>query len=105
HLASELGGVRALFVDRLVVQPDEDDDDEDLSEADAPPTGHDYEHRRLHPMWICAHCGALTDQQGASCAACHTGGGLVAVQVVRSKDELPGVLHSCVACAAPGRRP
>lgn len=105
HLADELGGMRALFVDRLVVQPDEDDDDEDLSEADAAPTGHDYEHRRLHPMWICAHCGALTDQQGTSCAACHTGGGLVAVQVVRSKDELPGVLHSCVACAAPGRRP
>lgn len=105
HLADELGGMRALFVDRLVVQPDEDDDDEDLSEADAPPTGHDYEHRRLHPMWICAHCGALTDQQGTSCAACQTGGGLVAVQVVRSKDDLPGMLHSCVACAAPGRRP
>lgn len=105
HLADELGGVRALFVDRLVVQPDEDDDDEDLSEADVPPTGHDYEHRRLHPMWICAHCGSLTDQQGTRCASCHTGGDLVAVQVVRSKDELPGVLHSCVACAAPGRRP
>jgi hypothetical protein len=97
HLANELGGARALFVDRLVVTPDEDDDDEDLSEADAPPAGHDYDHRRLHPMWVCAH--------QTSCAACHTAGGLVAVQVVRNKDELPGVLHSCVACAAPGRRP
>jgi SOS-response transcriptional repressor LexA len=105
HLADELGGARALFVDRLVVQPDEDDDDEDLSEADALPAGHDFEHRRLHPMWVCAHCGALTDADSATCAACHTGGGLVAVQVVRSKDELPGVLHSCAACAAPGRRP
>jgi hypothetical protein len=106
RLADELGGVRALFVDRLVVQPDEDDDDEDLREETDPlPSGHDFEHRRLHPIWICAHCGALTDADGGACAACHTGGGLVAVQVVRSKDELPGVLHSCVACAAPGRRP
>jgi replicative superfamily II helicase len=105
HLADELGGARALFVDRLVVQPDEDEDDEDLREVEALPAGHEFEHRRLHPMWICGHCGGLSDANTSVCAACHTGGGLVAVQVVRSKEELPGVLHSCVACAAPGRRP
>jgi len=107
HLADELGGARALFVDRLVVQPDEDDDAEALDEEEnvALPTGHNFDHRRLYPMWICGHCGGLTDARAATCAACHTGGGLVPVQVVRSKEDLPGVLHSCVACQAPGRRP
>ncbi|MDR0966380.1 MAG: DEAD/DEAH box helicase [Myxococcales bacterium] len=108
HLDADLGGDRALFVDRLVVRPDEDDGvDEELSEdgAVAMPSGHDFEHGRLFPMWICAHCGALTDAANASCAACHTTDALVAVQVVRCKGELPGTLHSCVACQAPGRRP
>jgi hypothetical protein len=107
HLADELGGARALFVDRLVVRPEEDDEVEDLDgDGNASlPAGHDFDHRRLHPMWVCAHCGGLTDAPAATCAACHTGGGLVPVQVVRSKDDLPGVLHSCVACQAPGRRP
>ena len=112
HLSLELGGVRALLVDRLVVQPDEDDDTETLDEdgnieADAPalPGGHDYEHRRLYPLWVCGHCGALHEQASASCSACQVSGALSAVQVVRCKEGLPGVLHSCVACQAPGRRP
>jgi hypothetical protein len=107
HLAAELGGARALFVDRLVVQPDEDDDSEGIEDEhdSALSSGHEFEHRRLHPMWVCAHCGALTDATKSTCTSCYTGGGLTAVQVVRSKDDLPGVLHSCVSCQAPGRRP
>jgi hypothetical protein len=107
HLAQELGGARALFVDRLVVQPDEDDGAEELDEEGnlVPVAGHDYAHRRLHPMWICGHCGALTDERATSCIACHVGVAGIPVQVVRDKADLPGVLHSCVACQAPGRRP
>jgi hypothetical protein len=112
HLSDELGGNRVLLVDRLVVRPDEDDDadavDEDgLAEDEdaALPAGHDYEHRRLHPLWICGHCGALHEKNAPSCAACNVTGALSAIQVVRCKEDLPGVLHSCVACQAPGRRP
>jgi hypothetical protein len=120
HLAHELGGERALLVDRLVVRPEEDDDVEETVDEDgnvtptepaAMPAGHDYEHRRLYPLWVCGHCGALHDRKAAACAACHVAGALTAVQVVRYKQELAekedlgGVLHSCVACQAPGRRP
>jgi SOS-response transcriptional repressor LexA len=112
HLSDELGGARVLLVDRLVVRPDEDDDidtvDEDgnvEAEVAALPSGHEYQHRRLHPLWVCGHCGGLHEKDGPACAACHVAGALSAVQAVRCKEELPGVLHSCVACQAPGRRP
>ena len=113
HLAKELEGNRVLLVDRLVVRPDEDEDADAMDEDDADevgagrklPAGHGYEHRRLHPLWVCRHCGALHDAGADSCGSCQTGGGLVAVQAVRTKKELPELLHSCVACQAPGRRP
>ncbi len=112
HLAQELGGSRVLLVDRLVVRPDEDDVEEapvenggDEGEAPAMPAGHDYEHRRLHPLWVCGRCGALHEENAEPCAACHASGALVPVQAVRSKEDKPGSLHSCVACQAPGRRP
>lgn len=111
HLSQDLGGVRALVVDRLVVQPDDDDvdgvdEDGNVYVEDAVlPAGHDYDHRRLHPLWLCGRCGALHEQAAESCAACHVSGALSEVQVVRCKEDLPGVLHSCVACQAPGRRP
>lgn len=118
HLAQELGGARALVVDRLVVRPDEDDDadaldeeglvdegDADAGANQAMPSAHDYAHRRLHPLWLCAHCGALHDAGEDTCVGCQASGPLVPVQAVRTKEDLPGVLHSCVACQAPGRRP
>ncbi len=114
HLAEELGGTRALVIDRLVVQPDEDEDEEDTLDengdpaapnAIAMPSGHDYQHRRLLPLFICGRCGAFHEENGTSCVACHVSGALIAIQVVRYKEDLPGVLHSCVACQAPGRRP
>ncbi len=110
HVPEESGGLRALFVDRLVVRPDEDEDVEDAEDAEdsdeAPlPTGHDFDHGRLHPMFVCSHCGSLHESELQACAACNIEGALVAVQVVRTKEDLPGVLHSCVACQAPGKRP
>lgn len=107
HLPEETGGRRVVFVDRLIVQPDEDDDagesDDDGDTATA--AGHDFEHRRLYPLFACSHCGSLQAQQVDACVACNVQGALVPVQAVRTKEEYLGLLHSCVACQAPGRRP
>jgi hypothetical protein len=118
HLAEDLGGNRALLVDRLVVSPDEDDDVEDDDEGEdadpvevEPPSGHAFTHRRLLPAFACAHCGAVQVNHTSSCVACGTQHGLVEVQIVRSQapkkkgeaSKNPGRLHSCVACRSPGR--
>lgn len=107
HVPAETGGSRVVLIDRLVVRPDEEDDAEDVDgEGDAlPPSGHDFDHRRLHPMFVCGHCGSLQQAQTDACGACNVQNALVAVQAVRSKDDYPGLLHACVACQAPGRRP
>jgi hypothetical protein len=107
HVEEAVGGTRALLVDRLVVQPDEDDGAEDIDEdgEDVVPTGHDIEHRRLHPMFVCSHCGSLYESGDAPVGACAHEGTLVPVQVVRHKKDQPGLLHSCVACQAPGKKP
>lgn len=107
HVPEETGGDRVVFVDRLIVSPDEEDDTEETDEdgETVPATGHDFEHRRLHPLFVCSHCGSLQEERTAACAACHVQGAHVAVQAVRTKEEYPGLLHSCVACQAPGKRP
>ncbi|PKN59366.1 MAG: helicase [Deltaproteobacteria bacterium HGW-Deltaproteobacteria-14] len=107
HVPESTGGHRVVLVDRLVVSPDEDDDAEEVDEDGdvVPPSGHDFEHRRLHPLFACSHCGSLQAERTSACGACHVQNSLVAVQAVRSKDEYPGLLHSCVACQAPGKRP
>jgi ATP-dependent helicase YprA (DUF1998 family) len=100
-------GTRALLVDRLVVRPDEDDSAEDVDEDGEVEarTAHDIEHRRLHPMHACSHCGSLYAKESELSGACVNLGTLVPVQVVRHKKDAPGVLHSCVSCQAPGKRP
>lgn len=107
HVPEETGGSRVVLVDRLVVSPDEDDGTEEVDEDGEvlPPGGHDFEHRRLHPMFVCSHCGSLQEECTDACGACNVQNTLVAVQAVRSKAEFPGLLHSCVACQAPGKRP
>jgi hypothetical protein len=57
----------------LVVSPDEDDDAEEVDEDGdmLPPSGHDFDHRRLHPMFVCSHCGSLHEEQHRRCAACN----------------------------------
>ena len=109
HLPEESGGCRALMIDRLVVRPDEDDDrddeetgDDDAGVADA---DHDLQHRRLFPMYVCSKCGSLQEDRSARCPVCALQNAQVPIHVVRCKEEYPGRLHSCVACAAPGRRP
>ncbi len=69
------------------------------------PRGHDFQHRRLVPVFACSHCGSLQDSAADSCAECNVQHALVPLQAVRTKQELPGQLHACVACQAIGRRP
>ena len=107
HVPEETGGDRVLLVDRLVVQPDEDEGVEEVDEDGdvLMPSGHDFEHRRLYPMFVCSHCGSMQEEHTEACGTCNVGRSLVAVQAVRHKEDYPGLLHSCVACQAPGRRP
>jgi replicative superfamily II helicase len=112
-LAAENGGARLLFIDRLVVSPDEDENawvDEDAEADDPVPEpavedSHSFTHRRLHPLFLCCRCGCLHATESATCLSCQASGSLAAVQVVRHKEDFEGILHSCVACQAPGRRP
>lgn len=107
HLPEETGGNRVVFVERLVVSPDEEEETEEVDEDGdvQPPSGHDFEHRRLYPMFVCSYCGSLQVQDTHACSSCNVQNSLVAVQAVRCKEEYPGLLHSCVACQAPGKRP
>lgn len=107
YLPQTVDGARVLMIDRMVVRPDEDEDAEEVDEYGdiLPPSGHDFEHRRLHPMFVCHRCGSLHADRSATCVVCNTQDTLVAIQVVRTKEEYPGLLHSCVACQAPGKRP
>jgi hypothetical protein len=112
HLPEEAGGARALMIDRLVVRPDEDDDGDDDDDGDgrngqggAGDGDHDIEHRRLFPMYVCSKCGSLQQERSARCPVCVVQNAQVPIYVVRCKEDYPGRLHSCVACAAPGRRP
>ncbi len=114
HVPESSEGCRAVLVDRLVVLPEEDEADEELDEDGnaleipidaAQPGAHDIEHRRLYPMFVCGHCGSLLEKRDDTCVACGTQNALIPVQVVRSKEEYPGLLHSCVACQSPGKRP
>jgi ATP-dependent helicase YprA (DUF1998 family) len=107
HVPEETGGSRVILVDRLVVSPDEDEDAEDVDEDGdvLPPSGHDFEHRRLHPMFVCSHCGSLHEERTDACLACNVQKAMVPVQAVRSNEVYPGFLHSCVACQSPGKRP
>ena len=107
HHPDETGGDRALLVDRLVVSPDEEDDLEEVDEDGdvLAPSAHDYDHKRLHPMFVCSHCGSLQEERTDTCSACNVHKSMVPVQVVRHKEEYPGLLHSCVACQSPGKRP
>jgi SOS-response transcriptional repressor LexA len=109
HVPAETGGVRVVLIDRLVVRPDEEEDAEEVDEdgevIEALPAGHDFEHRRLHPLFVCSHCGSLQEESTDACAACNVQNAQVAVQAVRAKKDFPGQLHSCVACQAPAKRP
>ena len=87
-----LGGRRAILFDRLIGASDEED------------AGGEAPHRRAAPLWFCRRCGAAHPQQVARCRACGGAGDTVRLHAVRSGQESPGALTSCLSCGALRRR-
>ncbi len=83
------GGRRALFVDRIVGEGD-DDDLED--------------HRRMALLHLCRHCGTAHAEAGPRCLHCGLVGPLVALHAIRQSEDHPGLLTSCVSCGTNLRR-
>jgi ATP-dependent helicase YprA (DUF1998 family) len=101
QLPVEEGGRRVVLVDRLVSVPDEDE-----GEGDDGAGGDGLaDHGRLHALWLCRCCGSLQATPAGHCAQCTEVDALVPVHAVRQSERHEGLLHSCVSCQAPGRRP
>lgn len=105
HVAAELGGSRMLLVDRLIGEPDNEESIDDADENDAADSGAaDLSgSKRLHPVYVCTHCGSVHDTHRSTCAACNQPDTLMQLHAVRTKSDQPGVLKSCVACQTPAR--
>ena len=84
------GGTRAVLVDRLIGT---DDGDGDLDE-----------HDRTTEVFLCRQCGTLHPKDEGRCLHCGRAGDLVRLFAIRSKDENPGWLTSCLSCGANGRK-
>jgi hypothetical protein len=91
-LSTERGGGRAILLDRLVGEVEDDDDD------DGAPLPH------TTMLAMCRCCGAVHDTARAACDGCGSAGPLVPVRAVRSPEREPGSLGRCVACGTGGRR-
>lgn len=91
-LQAALGGVRVLFLDRLIGR--EDEEAEDGGAAD----------RHTQPLWLCAACGAVHSDQVALCAQCGRSHSLMQLRVVRQREGGIGQLQRCLACGANGGR-
>ena len=83
-----LGGIRALSMDRLVGSDPDDDT--------APP--------RTQTLHVCRYCGTAHDRSDAQCVGCGRDKPLKPLHFVQQKQEHPGQLTRCVSCAANGRR-
>ena len=81
------GGNRVVLVDRLV-STDEDD-------ADHSP--------RTEPIYFCRHCGSAHPDSFTRCFGCGSVSDPVRLSVIRSKEENPGYLTSCLSCGARGK--
>ncbi len=86
-----LGGDRALFVDRLISEGEEDDDAE-LSD-----------NKSLSPVHLCVHCGAAHGDPATPCLGCGSDDPLIDLQAVQLNEKHPQSLKSCLGCGAHGR--
>lgn len=86
-LDSKLGGRRAILVDRLISNSDE--------EEEIP--------ARLLEVQLCRYCGALHSREMPRCASCGRDGSLLGLMVLEDSDKAPGFLNRCLTCEAPGR--
>ena len=83
------GGKRVVLIDKLIAEHDED-------EGPA--------HKRTAQLHFCRHCGTAHPDAAANCHGCGVDGRLVELLAVRQNPKNPGVLTSCLACGAVGRR-
>ena len=94
-LDRSLGGNRAILVDRLL-----GDDEDDLTDG----AGAGVLERRTAPIHLCRHCGAAHERPGGQCLACGAPGPRTPLRAVRQNRDRPGVLTSCLSCGATGGR-
>jgi ATP-dependent helicase YprA (DUF1998 family) len=87
-LAEAQGGSRVVLVDHIVGNDDNDDDGLE----------------KTAPLHICRACGAAHPVTGQHCLHCGSPEPFVVLNVVRQKEDNPGVLSSCLSCGTGGRR-
>lgn len=91
-MAEGLGGARVVLVDRLIT----DEDEAGASGAAA--------HRLTTEVFFCRHCGALHPRPLDRCGGCGLPGPLIPLFAVQQKEDMPGMLNTCLACQVPGRK-
>jgi hypothetical protein len=88
-LEPALGGSRVVLTDRIVGGSD----DESLEE-----------HDRTATLYFCRYCGTAHPDAVPACRQCGTPGEPVTLYALRTKEENPGNLTSCLSCGTNGRR-
>ena len=84
----EHGGLRAVLVDQVISQEEDDLAAESWS----------------HPLWFCRRCGSAHRHQLPRCLGCGAAGAAVKLFAVCSSDKSAGYLPRCISCGARGRR-
>jgi ATP-dependent helicase YprA (DUF1998 family) len=87
------GGKRVVLVDRLISTDEGAGDYDDLEASE-----------RTAAVFLCRLCGAAHPSDVSRCLHCGQSGTLVKLFAIRSKDENPGWLTSCLSCGANGRK-
>jgi Lhr-like helicase len=83
----ENGGRRAVLLDRLIAQDEDDDGQPDKTES----------------LWLCRACGCLHSDQELNCKGCGRPNALTRVYAAQTRQEGDGRLGSCLCCGARGR--
>ncbi len=83
------GGKRAVLVDQIISQ----EDDEDLEEGE-----------RTHPLHFCRHCGSAAPNEFSRCFGCGSTSTPVKLYAIKDSAKQPGNLSSCLSCGARGKR-
>lgn len=81
------GGKRAVLLDRLIAQDDDDDGQPDKTEA----------------VWLCRVCGCLHSAEEPNCKGCGRPAALTLIYAAQTRQEGDGRLGSCLCCKARGR--
>ncbi|MBT8422158.1 MAG: DEAD/DEAH box helicase, partial [Gammaproteobacteria bacterium] len=82
------GGVRCLFIDRLISSEDDEIDEH---------------HPRLSALHLCLSCGSAHDANVDRCLSCGEQAGMTELQAVQQRQDREGCLSTCVCCRSNGR--